>query len=460
MPMFSNEEKGDSPHLPQPALRLSGVSKAYRLYHRPIDRLKEALHPHRKSYHRLFWAVRDVTLSVNRGETVGIVGRNGCGKSTLLKIISGVTRATEGHVGVHGRVSALLELGTGFNPELTGLENIYFNGLLMGLSRDQIKAKLDEILAFADIGPFIEQPVRSYSSGMFARLGFAVAAAVDPDILIVDEALAVGDEAFQRKCFVRLQSLKDSGATILFVSHAAATVVDLCNRAVLMDAGEAIMQGRPKDVVNQYHRLVFASPEQAAVIREEIRQGKLPAAASAPPAAGAAAAPEADDAGIYDPTIKSTNLVEWPERGARITDPHVETLAGRRVNILQRLREYQYVYRVRFSQSASRVGFGMMVKTVTGYELGGAATIHGEQCVDRVEAGTEAEVRIRFMALMAPGAYFLNAGVISTDEGKEVMLHRLVDAVMVRLQGSNMDGVTGQVSLLPRSSVRLLNGAA
>ncbi len=227
------------------AISLSNVSKCFKRYDRPIDRLKEVLLPS-KNYADDFWALRDINLEIPKGQSVGIVGRNGSGKSTLLQIIAGILTPTTGEVNINGRVSALLELGSGFNPEFTGRQNVFFNGRLLGLDKIEIEQKFEEIAEFADIGDFIEQPVKTYSSGMFVRLAFAVATSTTPDILIVDEALSVGDEAFQRKCFARIQSIQDRGGTILFVSHSASSVVELCKYAVLMSLGEILLSGSPK----------------------------------------------------------------------------------------------------------------------------------------------------------------------------------------------------------------------
>ncbi|WP_368031179.1 ABC transporter ATP-binding protein [Arcobacter sp. s6] len=222
------------------AIKVSHLTKVYKLYDKPIDRLKESLHPLKKQYHKDFYALNDVSFEIKKGETVGIIGKNGAGKSTLLKIITGVLTSTSGHVHTKGRISSLLELGAGFNSEYTGIENIYLQGTLVGYSHEEMKLKIDEILAFADIGNFVYQPVRSYSSGMFARLAFAVAINIDPDILIVDEALSVGDFAFQSKCFQKFQSFQEAGKTILFVSHSTQQIIQYCNKAILIHNGKMI----------------------------------------------------------------------------------------------------------------------------------------------------------------------------------------------------------------------------
>lgn len=443
------------------AIEVREVAKIYRLYDHPLDRVKEALDPLRRVYHRDFPALRGVSFRVCRGETVGIVGRNGSGKSTLLKIITRVVAPTRGSVAVSGRVSALLELGTGFNPELTGIENIYFNGTLLGYRREQVEAKLPEILRFAEIGDFVQQPIKSYSSGMLGRLGFAVAAAFDPDVLIIDEALAVGDEAFQRKCFARIKAIQDQGAAVLFVSHSAGAVIELCDRAVLMDQGEVLMEGIPKAVVAQYHRLIFASPDKVQRIREGIRSGAIPDVA---PAAGESSSPENSvaeptveaetaDESYFDETLCSRSLVEWPSRGVRIKDPHVETLRGRRVNVLEKSREYVYAYDVEFSEDKYHVGFGMLLKNVIGLGLAGVTTSCGDRYLAHVPAGAIVKLRFRFRALLAPGTYFLNAGAVGAENGEEVFLHRLVDVCVIRVQADSAHGTTGWVDLLMQPEI-------
>lgn len=243
------------------AISLKNISKCYKRYARPVDRLKEILLPGR-SHAQEFWALRDINLEIPKRETLGIIGQNGSGKSTLLQIIAGTLTPTTGEVWVNGRVSALLELGSGFNPEFTGRQNVFFNGQILGLSRDEIEAKFDDIAAFAEIGDFIEHPVKTYSSGMVVRLAFAVVANTEPSILIVDEALAVGDAKFQARCMKRIRQMKEQGVTILFVSHDSGSVKMLCNSAILMNHGKILEIGEPKEVVNHYIALLSSDNNQ------------------------------------------------------------------------------------------------------------------------------------------------------------------------------------------------------
>src|SRR5215213_9489367 len=243
------------------ALRVENVSKQYRIYEHPGDRLKESLTRGRWKRHREFWALRDVTFEVESGTTTGVIGPNGSGKSTLLQIITGTLEPTHGSVHHEGRIAALLELGAGFNPEFTGLENIHLNAQLLGLSRRETERLLPEIERFAEIGDFLDQPVKTYSSGMYIRLAFAIAVAADPQILIVDEALSVGDAVFQHRCLRRIKQMQENGATILFVSHDTHAVRALCSRAILLNGGRVLSDGQPADVLKRYQRLIMSREE-------------------------------------------------------------------------------------------------------------------------------------------------------------------------------------------------------
>lgn len=253
------------------AVSLKGVSKCYKRYAHPADRLKEILLPH-KNRAEEFWALRDIDLEIYRGETLGIIGENGSGKSTMLQIIAGTLTPTAGQVNVHGRISALLELGSGFNPEFTGRQNVFFNGRVLGLTQAEVEQKFSQIEAFADIGDFIDQPVKTYSSGMFVRLAFAVAIHVDPEILIVDEALAVGDIFFQQKCFKALETIRDRGASIIFVSHDPQTLVKLCDRAVILQHGHLKYAGSPADMVAKYTEIHHTRNSPEIIQRSQVSE--------------------------------------------------------------------------------------------------------------------------------------------------------------------------------------------
>ena len=261
------------------AICARNLDKVYKLYDRSIDRLKESLHPLRRKYHHDFYALRDISFEIEKGETFGLIGKNGSGKSTLLKIIAGVLTPSGGNLEVRGKVSALLELGVGFNPDMTGLENIYFSGTIMGYSREEMDSKVEDILSFADIGDFIQQPVKTYSSGMFVRLAFAVATKVDPEILVVDEALAVGDIFFQSKCMLLMRKMIDSGVTLLFVSHDTSSVTNLCKRAIYLESGTIKAMGDALSVADHYlkdmRQLIYrASPECGSPALELLNMGQ------------------------------------------------------------------------------------------------------------------------------------------------------------------------------------------
>ena len=242
-------------------IKLIDITKTYKIYSKPMERLKESLSLKHKRYSKDYFALKNINMTICRGETVGIIGVNGAGKSTLLKIVTGVLNQTSGTMQVNGRISALLELGAGFNPEYTGLENIYVNGMVIGFTREEIDQKLQDILDFADIGDFVYQPVKTYSSGMFVRLAFAVAINIEPEILIVDEALSVGDVFFQAKCFRKFEEFKEKGKTILFVTHDLGSINKYCDRAILLHKGEKVAEGSPKEIVDLYKKKLTRGPK-------------------------------------------------------------------------------------------------------------------------------------------------------------------------------------------------------
>lgn len=440
------------------AIRIHEVGKIYPVYAKPHHRLLEMLSPRGGDgrFRRDFHALRGIDLDIRRGHTVGIVGRNGSGKSTLLQIICGTLAPTTGSVEVSGRLAALLELGAGFNPEFTGLENVYLNATILGLGRREIEQRLDDILAFADIGDFIHQPVKSYSSGMYVRLAFAVAINVMPDILVVDEALSVGDEAFQRKCFSRIEKIREAGATVLFVSHSAATVVDLCDQAVLLDGGELLAHGTPKRVVSLYQKLIFAPAGKQAAIRDTIRaDGVLSADPGVAGKTGAAQAGvdkqgDAEDVvrAWHDPHLQPAAAIAYEHHGAVIEDPHLRTLDGRRVNMLVHGEEYVYAYRVRTERTLARVRCGMMVRTTTGIEVAGAATDPSLPHMQLVPAGATIEVAFRLRCQLNPGTYFLNAGCLADTGAVEEYIDRRIDVAMFRVMPDRGIRATALVDLV------------
>lgn len=436
------------------AIRVAALGKAFPIYQKAHHRLLQMVMPgpeHR--WYDEYHALRDVSLEVYRGETVGIVGRNGSGKSTLLQLICGTLEPSRGTVHVAGRIAALLELGAGFNPEFTGRENVFLNGAVLGLTTAEVESKLDRITAFADIGGFIDQPVKTYSSGMYVRLAFAVAINVDPEILVVDEALSVGDEAFQRKCFAKIDEIRDRGATILFVSHSAGTVIDLCDRAFLLDGGELLTHGKPKHVVSLYQKLLYAPEDKVATIREAIRSQCLddgpiedPAPMAAPASTLGPVVVDASQA-YWDDGLQPSSTVRYEPRGASIIDPHLETSDGRRVNVITAGHEYVYRYRVQAIHSLAGVRCGMMIKTKTGVDVAGTATAAPGASIPVVEAGAVLDVAFRFRCTLAPGTYFLNAGVLASLGGAEDYADRQLDVAMFRVIPDPARLLTGLVDL-------------
>jgi lipopolysaccharide transport system ATP-binding protein len=439
-------------------IRVDRLSKCYQIYDHPHDRLKQFVAPKLRSllrrpplnYFREFWALRDVSFSVGRGETVGIIGRNGSGKSTLLQMICGTLMPTSGSVEVNGRVAALLELGAGFNPEFTGRENVFLNAMILGLSQEEVESRFDDIAAFADIGQFIEQPVKHYSSGMYARLAFAVAINVDPDILVVDEALAVGDEPFQRKCFARIDAIKNRGATILFVSHSGATITNLCDRAILLNAGERLFTGIPKRAVYFGQKLGNITDDKAADLITEIRRfdAEGESGASADPAAqttgSAPPAPaEIPFAGELQPFFDSTfvaDTLSYDDVGARLTSPMLQTITGVQVNHILRGHRYKLRCTAQFIKDCPAVRFYALIRTTSGIDLAGCShPILDERGFD-FKAGTTLELEFEFECSLNPATYFCSFAAQGEDGS---LHHRIVDAVIFRVMADEPRPATG-----------------
>jgi len=417
------------------AIKVQNLSKIYKLYREPIDRLKEALHPFNQSYHQDFYALKDISFEIKKGETVGIIGRNGSGKSTLLKIITGVLTPTQGRVLVHGKVSAILELGAGFHPEMSGLENIYLNTSINGMSRRETDAKIDEIIAFSELGEFIHQPLKTYSSGMKARLAFGVAITIEPDILIVDEALAVGDAAFQRKCFAKMEQIREAGATILFVSHSEASIVTLCSRAIWISNAEKIIDAEPKLVTGLYMKNANKKQIDKEVIAQELvalqnKASHVPHAGETVPTIKPALETEA----FYDASLKPKSTIVYDENGAKISDVKITTPGGREVNVLTQGEEYIYRYCVNFADnSLKKVIFGMSLHMKNGVNLvsGNYPKFNTFESIktDKIT------VKWHFTCNLLQGEYFLTAGVL--NDHNEFMA-RIKDVYMIKIiNGTN-----------------------
>lgn len=430
------------------AVSTRGLGKCYAVFDRPADRLRQMLVRGRRKYYREFWALRDIDLEIYRGETVGIVGRNGSGKSTLLQLICGTLTPSCGELAVHGRVAALLELGAGFNPEFTGRENVFVNGAILGLSRAEIEGRFDTIAAFADIGEFIDQPVKTYSSGMFVRLAFAVAINVEPEVLVIDEILAVGDERFQRKCYSRIETIRDAGAAILFVSHSASTVLELCDRAMLIERGRRILSGSPSTVIRTYQRLLYAPQTQYDEILAEIdgldreqhygeagSEGQYPNGrrdeTETELEAGLSRTPEVD--AYFDPELVPESTVYYPRSGAGLSNLQMRVGEGRKVNVLRMNQRFSIAYDVSFDKDVHGVRFAVHLRTPTGLQVTGQRFPEYGRSLPVVEAGKRFRLVFHFDTKLLPGVYFVGGGVWNEDEPQ--CLHRVIDGLMFRVVG-------------------------
>ena len=410
---------GMTASLRTPVLEVKDLSKRYEIYERPADRLKQSVAPRLEkllpaglrrgaSYFKEFWALSGVSFALGRGEVLGILGRNGAGKSTLLQIIAGTLTPTAGTVFRGGKVAALLELGSGFSPEFTGRENVRMNASLLGLTGEEIDSKFDDITAFADIGQFIDQPVKTYSSGMMLRLAFAVQIAVDPEILIVDEALAVGDARFQRKCFGRLEQLRDAGSTILFVTHDANAIVQFCTHAMILEAGRVLASGEPQLMVREYHKLLFDMPGKAA----------------ADPASGSARLPKSASTSGGDQrqapvSAKGTSReVRYGTGEGEIVEIGLRNASGHSTDVVEIGTECEAYFRAIFpSPVATRIGYGFIISNTRGIEVYGTKSGLFSNHLRVDEGGYVVECNLRFVVRLIPGRYFLSAAM-GHDDGR------------------------------------------
>ena len=387
---------------PQNGLAIStrDVGKCYHIYERPQDRLKQALWRGRKQFYRDFWALRGISLDVRRGETIGIIGRNGSGKSTLLQIVAGTLVPSEGEARVNGRVAALLELGSGFNPDFTGRENVYMNGAILGLSRAEIEARLDDIVGFADIGDFVDQPVKTYSSGMVVRLAFAVSVHVDAQVLIVDEALAVGDAPFQAKCFRHIDRLRQQGVTILLATHDTVTVSSMCDRALLLERGEAVAWGPGKEVAEEYYRRV----------RDLEMQRGAPAAIATSPHP---AAENGEDGWAAPDASRATRMGDGR---AEITAYAVYNHHRRPTRALSVRERFRVDVCVQFRAPLENPHVGAAVRDVQGRLLLGGHTMYEGIRLGPVQAGQTVTVSFEMQMNLNPGKYLLMIGVAEHED--------------------------------------------
>lgn len=412
------------------AISVNDVSKMYKLYDNPMDRLKESLGLSRKKKYKEHYALNHVSFQVHKGETVGIIGTNGSGKSTILKIITGVLSPTGGEVSVNGRISALLELGAGFNGEYSGLENVYLNGSMIGFSREEIDAKLQSILDFADIGEFIHQPVKTYSSGMFVRLAFAVAINIDPEILIVDEALSVGDVFFQAKCYRKFEEFKEMGKTILFVSHDLSSIGKYCDRVVLLNKGEKLAEGGAKEMVNLYRRVLVnqyddADMEEGAENAEAGQDGQLTDGT-----AGENVSKKEHAGGgraMKDSLNLNPKVLEYGSKLGEIVDFAIRDDTGMITNVIEKGKEFSVQMKVRFQADVNDPIFAFTLKDLKGTEITGTNTMYEHTPVKPQKAGDVREITFKQIMPLEAGEYMLCLGCTGYKDGDFTVFHRLYD---------------------------------
>jgi ABC-type polysaccharide/polyol phosphate transport system ATPase subunit len=513
-----------------PIISVRNVSKAYRIWENPAARLASScwqslagLAPKGSAVHavlrrratrcyRDFFALRDVSLSVGRGESMGIIGRNGSGKSTLLQIIAGTLQPTTGTVEVHGRVAALLELGSGFNPDFTGRENVFLNGAVLGLGREQVAARFEAIAAFAEIGDFIEQPIKTYSSGMVLRLAFAVAANVDPDILIVDEALAVGDARFQLKCARVIDRFIAQGVALFFVSHDASMVKRLCKRAILLEQGNLVYAGRPNDVVNLYSKLIAdsgsvealaqdiaalqaagpaATPDEPVRIPDAAPAREADATArSSPSAAPDAPAPKGGAATLPSGVKAMETIPQARPQDSALAQQVEKLLADERSHVQVSGREFAYggelgrIHEVAIQDAAGQPRtwfssgepviirmivearerlpepiYALTVKNVAGVEIYGTNTLFSSQPAPSIDVGDRRVVTFSFNIDLMPGHYFLSFGFTHFLGDELVVIHRRYDAIKIEVHGVDRSFGIANLKAVIRSQALPSDGA-
>ena len=401
------------------AISVQGVSKIYKLYDKPIDRLKEAVSLTHKSYHRDFFALSDISFDVKKGETVGIIGTNGSGKSTILKIITGVLSPTTGTAEVSGNISALLELGAGFNSEYTGLENIYMNGTMMGFSREEMQRRMDDILRFADIGDFVNQPVKTYSSGMFVRLAFALAISVDPEILIVDEALSVGDVFFQAKCYRRMEEMMKNGTTILMVSHDMGSIIKYCDKVVLLNRGHFVAQGEAGKMVDLYKKILANQTDELAEALIEQKKEAL----------GLPVGEVHTDKSMKERMNLNPEVQEYGDGRASFEDFGTLDARGNVTNLLLKGEMFTIRERIRFHAPIEMPIFTYTLRDKKGTDITGTNTMFEGMDIKPVKDGDVYTVSFRQKMNLQGGEYLLSMSCTGYENGEHVVYHRLYNVL-------------------------------
>ena len=410
------------------AIRADQITKIYKLYEKPSDRMREALGLTRKKLHKEHYALQGVDMTVYQGETVGIIGTNGSGKSTILKIITGVLNPTQGELTVNGRISALLELGAGFNMEYNGIENIYLNGTMMGFSKKEIDEKLQDILDFADIGDYVYQPCKTYSSGMFVRLAFAVAINIEPEILIVDEALSVGDVFFQAKCYHKFDEFKKMGKTILFVSHDLSSIAKYCDRVVLLNQGHKLGEGSPKEMIDAYKQVLvgqYEVPEEEDSLLEDEDINELAAEVSEGHKKKKKAAVSNEVLGV------NPDALEYGTKAAVIHDYYVTDKKGTKASAIIKGEEFTLHYKVKFEEDVPAPIFAFTIKNVRGTEITGTNSMFEKAFLSDAKAGEVKEVTFTQNMDLQGGEYLLSLGVTGYEKEKFEVYHRLYDVINI-----------------------------
>ncbi|SEA13545.1 teichoic acid transport system ATP-binding protein [Oribacterium sp. KHPX15] len=457
-----NETPGDSGFV----IDVKDVTKIYRLYDKPIDRLKEAVSLTHKNYHRDFYALNHINFKVGKGESVGIIGTNGSGKSTILKIITGVLTPSDGEVNIKGIICALLELGAGFNPDYTGIENVYMNGTMMGFTKEQMDEKLQEILDFADIGDFVNQPVKSYSSGMFVRLAFAMYVAMDPEILIVDEALSVGDVFFQAKCYHRMDELRRNGTTILMVTHDLGSVMKYCDRVVLINKGEKIAEGKPGEMVDLYKKILagrFTEEDKKNIEKKRDADAAVSfidgqdfgvdsIGAAAMKDREGSSGPENDNGPEYDNPDSghlmqdelnlNPNLQHYGDGRASIYDLGILDQRGKVTNVIVKGETFSIKEKIRFNAPLEAPIFTFTIKDKRGADLTGTNTMIEECGIEPVKEGDEYVCTFTQRMTLQGGEYLLSMSCTGFEQGEHVVYDRKYDVASITvLSNKNTVGV-------------------
>ena len=412
------------------AINVDHVSKIYKLYDKPTDRVKESLGLTRKKLSKDHYALNDMNFQVQKGETVGIIGTNGAGKSTILKIITGVLNPTEGNVEINGRISALLELGAGFNMEYTGIENVYLNGTMIGFSKEEIDAKLDDILRFADIGDFVHQPCKTYSSGMFVRLAFAVAINIEPEILIVDEALSVGDVFFQSKCYKKFEEFKKMGKTILFVSHDLSSISKYCDRVILLNKGTKLAEGTAKEMVDLYKKVLVNQLDDETMQEDETAESVSGEAdVENEDAVQVAQADTQAEVKEWKSLINiNPDIQEYGEKKAVITDFAILDEQQNITNVLEKGHDFSIRMKVEIKEELSDPIFAVTIKNLHGTDITGTNTFYENADIGTLYPGDTRVITFTQNLNLQGGEYLISFGCTGYIAGEFHVFHRLYDA--------------------------------